>query len=160
MALRRPGSVVTDSVAGELLPGELPEAVTGVFVRAERLVVCVLRVGRDLFGNGPHLAVEGGMVLRITEQRVHPVLVGVFGGELLFEEQLAEQDPDPDIGEGAKRENSMWRADKTLDLGILGLDPRDDVAHRLVDQGKPDLLGARHLHRIGQDSLRRARHAT
>ena len=45
----------------------------------------------------------------------------------------------------------MRRTDEPVDLGILGLEPRDDVADRLVDERKPDLLGARHPHRIGQD---------
>jgi hypothetical protein len=73
-----------------LSPGELPEAVPGVLVRAERLVVCVLRVGGDLFCDGPHLAVEGILELRVSEQRLNPVVVGIFGGELLLEEQFAE----------------------------------------------------------------------
>jgi hypothetical protein len=53
----------------------------------------------------------------------------------------------------------MRRADELLYLGVLGLDLRDDVADRLVDQRKPDLLGVRHEHRIGQRSALRARQA-
>ena len=147
-----------DSVAGELLPGELPEAVPGILVRAERFVVCVLGVGGDLLRDGPHLAVQRIVVLRVTQQRLHPGLVRIFGSELLLEEQLAEQDPDTDVREGAERKDPMRRTDETVDLRILGLEPRDDVADRLVDERKPDLLGARHSHRIGQDSERRARH--
>ncbi len=57
------------SVTGELLARELSEAVPGMFVRTERLVVGVLRVGGDLLRDGPHFAVESVVVLRVTEQR-------------------------------------------------------------------------------------------
>ena len=38
----------------------------------------------------------------------------------------------------------MRRTDEPLDLGILRLDLRDDVADRLVDEGKPDLFRLSH----------------
>src|SRR5262245_32468637 len=52
----------------------------------------------------------------------------------------------------------MRRAHQLLELGIFGLQLRDDVADRLVDQRQPDFLGTHEL-RIGQRSERRARHA-
>src|SRR5947207_10009881 len=74
------------SVAGELLSRELPETIARVLVRAERLVVGVLRIGRDLFRDRSHLAVQRGVMFRVAQQGLHPVLVGVLGGELLLEQ--------------------------------------------------------------------------
>ena len=92
------------------------------------------------------------MVLRVTQQRLDPGLVSVLGGELLLEQELAQQDPDADVGERPEGEDAVRRADEPVDLRVLGLDPRDDVADRLVDERQPDLLGSCHAHRIGQDS--------
>ena len=44
------------------------------------------------------------------------------------------------------------RADEPVDLRVLRLDPRDDVADGLIDERQPHFLGSRHVDRIGQDS--------
>ena len=110
-------------------------------VGAERLVVRVLRIRRDLLRYGAYLTVKGLVVLGVAQQRLDPVLVRVVGRALLLEEQLAQQDPDADVRERAEREDAMRRADELVDLRVLGLELRDDVADRLVDERKPDFLG-------------------
>src|SRR5262249_62201841 len=114
-------------LACKLLARELAEALSGSVVRAERLVVRVLRVGRDLFCDGAHFPMQRLVVPRIAEQRLDPRLVRVLRGALLLEEQLAEQDPDADIRKRLEREDPVRRADELLDLGVFGLDLRDDV---------------------------------
>ena len=91
------------------------------------------------------------MVLRVVQQRLDPALVRVLGRPFLLEQQLAEQDADADVRERAEREDTVRRTHEPVDFRVLRLEPRDDVADRLVDERKPDLLGARHPHRIGQD---------
>src|SRR5436190_12814256 len=135
-------------LACKLLARELPEALARSVVRTERLVGCVLRVGGDLLRDGAYLAVQRVVMLWIAEQGFDPRLVRVVGRALLFEEQLAEQEPDADVRERPERQDAVRRADELLDLGVLGLDLRDDVAARLADQGQPDFLSTRHTQRI------------
>src|SRR3954464_3182359 len=147
------------SVAGELLTRKFPETVTRALVRAERLLVGVPGIGGDLLRDRLDLSAQGIVVLRVTQQGLDPRVVGVLGAELLFEQELSQEDADADIGERPKGEDAMRRADETIDLRVLRLDARDDVADGLVDEREPDFLGACHVDRIGQDSRRRARHA-
>src|SRR5437588_6303817 len=128
-------------LAGELPAGELTEALTSLVVGPERLVVRVLRIGRDLLRDGENLTVQRFVVLWVAQQRVDPVVVSILGRPLLVEQQLPEQKPDADVREGAKREDAMPRADELVDLGVFRLDLRNDVADGLVDERKPDLLG-------------------
>ena len=51
------------------------------------------------------------------------------------------------------------RADEAIDLRVIRLDPRNDVADGFVDERQPNFLGSCHVDRIGQDSRCRARHA-
>jgi hypothetical protein len=50
-----------------VLPGEGTEAVARAFVRCDRLVVGVLRIGGDLFRDRPYLALDRGAVGGIAE---------------------------------------------------------------------------------------------
>src|SRR6185312_1312352 len=136
-------------VACKLPAGELAEALARPLVRAKRLVVCVFRVGGYFLRNRTHLTVQRLVVLRVAQQRLDPRLVRVLRRAILFEQQLAEEDAYAYVSEGAECENAMGRSDELLDLGILGLDLRDDVADRLVDQWEPDLFRTRHPQRIG-----------
>jgi hypothetical protein len=92
--------------------------------------------------------VEGRVVLRIAQQRLDPALVCLVRGEVLLEQQLTQENADADVRKRAERENPMRRADEAIDLGVLGLELRDDVADRFIDERKPDLFGTRHPHRI------------
>ena len=145
--------------AGELPAGELTEALTSPVVGPERLIVRVLRISRDLLRDGANLTVQRFVVIWIAQQRFDPVVVSILVRPLLVEQQLPEQKADADIREGAEREDAMPRTNELVDLGVFRLDLRNDVADRLVDQWKPDLLGARHSHRISEVSYRRARQA-
>ena len=80
------------------------------------------------------------MVLRVSQQGLDPGVVGVLGAELLLEQELAQQDADADVGERPEGEDAVRRADEPVDLRVLRLDPRDDVADRLVDERQPDFL--------------------
>src|SRR5438045_3259234 len=119
-------------VAGELLASELTEAVTSVGVGPERFVVRVLRIGCDLLRHRTNLAVQRLVVLRVTQQRLDPVVVRILGRPLLLEQQFPEQEADADVRKRAEREDAMPRPDELVDLGVFGLDLRDDVADRLV----------------------------
>jgi hypothetical protein len=85
------------------------------------------------------------VVPRIAQERLDPRLVGVVRRPVLLEQQLAEQDADADVGERPEGEDAVRRRHEPVDLGILGLYLRDDVADGLVDERQPDLLRARHL---------------
>ena len=82
----------------------------------------------------------------------------VVGRDVVVDEQLAELHADADVRERPERENAARRPDETLDLGIGGLDLRDDAADRLVDERKPDLVVL--AHGSGRIRAAPARHAS
>src|ERR1700751_1735959 len=120
-----------------MLPREGAEAVAYAVVRRERLVVGVRRVGRDLLGHRSHLALDRRTVGRLTQQRVDPALGAVPRGDIVVEEELAEQDAGADVGERPEREDPVWRLDQGGERRILPHDAIDDAAYRLVDQWDP-----------------------
>src|SRR3954470_3242302 len=69
-------------LACKLLASELLETLAGVLVRAERLIVRVLRIGRDLLGDGADLSLQRLVVLGSPKQRFDPGLVGAVGRAL------------------------------------------------------------------------------
>ena len=127
-----------------MLPREGAEAVARVVVRREGLVVGVLRVGGDLLRDRPHLALDRGAVGRLAEQRVDPALRAVPVGQVVVEEELAEQDPRADVGERPEGEDPVRRLDLGRERGIVAHDAIDDAADRLVDEGNPELVEIRH----------------
>src|SRR5918994_804384 len=141
------------------LAGELAEAVAGGVVRAELLVIAVARVARDLLGHRAHLARDCVAVLGRAEQEFDPVVGAVVGRDVVVDEELSELHTDADVGEGPEGEDAPRRADEAYDLGVVGLDLRDDAADRLVDERKPDLLVLAHGSE-GYGAARRARHAS
>src|SRR5581483_3301530 len=144
-------------LSAETLFGEGAEALAGGVVGAERLLVGVFRVGRDLLGHLPHLCRQGLVMLRVLEQCVDPALRAVVGGHVVVEEQLAELQSTADVGERPEGEDPVRRLDEPRDIGILVDDLLDDRADRLVDERDPELLGASHGGNYG--CFQRARHA-
>ena len=80
----------------------------------------------------------------IPEQQVDPGFGAVVGLDVVLEQQLAEDEPDPDVSEGPEREQSLRRVDEHSDLGVIGLNLRHDRPDRLVDERDPDLLRLSH----------------
>src|SRR5439155_17078038 len=99
----RPGPYTLS--APEFLLRELPEPLARFVVRAERLVVRVLRIGGDLLCEGAHLSHERVVVRRVLQQRVDPRLTAVVRRQIVVEEQLAEQQSDTDVRERAEGED-------------------------------------------------------
>src|SRR5581483_4898137 len=124
----------------EPLARELPEPLARGVVRAERLLVGVLRVGRDLLRDGADLRSERLGMLRVAEKRLDPALRAVVRGHVVCEEELPEQDAAADVRERAEREDAPRRLDELLQLGIAVDDRLDDRADRLVDERNPQLL--------------------
>src|SRR5687767_11353398 len=141
------------------LAGELAEARAGVLVRPERLVVAVARIRGDLLGDGANLGRDHGPVGGVAQQQLDPGVGAVVGRDVVFDEQLAQLHADTDVGEGAEREDASRRRDESVDLGVVGLDLRDDAADGLVDEREPDLLVLRHGSE-GYGAGRRDRHAS
>ena len=139
--------------------GELAEAVAGGLIRPELLVLAVARIGGDLLGDGANLPRDRLAVLRRPEQELHPAVGAVVGRHVVVDQQLAQLHADADVGERAERQDAARRADEALDLGVVGLDLRDDAADRLVDERKPDLLVLAHGSE-GYGAVRRDRHAS
>src|SRR5262245_40527091 len=128
----------------ESLARELAKTRPRVVVGAEPLVGRVPRVGGDLLGHRVHLPRQRVVVRVVPEQRVDPGLGPVVGRHVVVEQELAEQDADADVGEGAEREHPVRRRDERVDLGVRVLDLGDDRADGLVDERNPDLFGSRH----------------
>src|SRR5258707_1302035 len=124
----------------ELLARELAEALAGLVVWAHLPVVRIARIGGDFFCNGTKLVHDGLLVPWIAEQRLDPGLRPVVLRYVVVHEELPEQDPDPDVGERPKREDSVRRRDELVDLGVRRLQGADDRADRLVDQWDPELF--------------------
>src|SRR5205085_3581386 len=129
---RRAGRLLLQTLAGE---GE--EALAGLVVRPERLVVGVLRVGCDLLGDRADLAGQRRVVLGALEQGVDPALRTVVVRYIVVEEKLAEQEAGPDVGERPEGEDPVRRLDEPRDLRVLVLDLLHDRADRLVEGRNP-----------------------
>ena len=127
-----------------MLPRESAEAVAGAVVRCERLVVGVPRIGGDLLRNRPHLLLDRGAVHGITEQRVDPALGTVPVGNVVVEEELAEQDAGANVGERPEGEDPVRRLDPGGERRIVAHDAVDDDADRLVDQRDPEFVEVGH----------------
>jgi hypothetical protein len=127
-----------------VLPREGAEAVARALVRREWLLVGVLGIGGDLLGDRPHLALDRGMVGRVAEQRVDPGLGAVPIGDVVVEQQLAEQDPGADVGEGLEGEDPVRRLDPGGQRGVLAEHTVDDSADRLVYEWDPELVEIGH----------------
>ena len=127
-----------------MFPRERAEAVAHALVRSERLVVGVPRVGGDLLRHRTHFALDRRTVGGLAQQRVDPALGSVPGGNVVVEEELAEEDPDPDVGECPEGEDPMRRLYLGGELRVVSHDPIDDAADRLVDQWDPELVEIRH----------------
>src|SRR5256886_13998694 len=108
-------------VAGKPLAGKRAKPLAHVLVGPERLVVRVLGICGNLFGNRTDLAVQRFVVLRVAQQRFDPRLVRVLRRSLLLEQQLAEQDADANVRERAKGEDAVRRADELVDLRVFSL---------------------------------------
>ena len=128
-----------------MLPRESAEAVARAFVRRDGLVVGVLRVGSDLFRDRPYLALDRGAVGGVAEQRVHPALRTVPGGDVVLEQELSEQEPRADVGERLEGENAMRRLDTGREGGVITHDAVDDPADRLVYEWNPELVEVGHV---------------
>src|ERR671931_564312 len=80
----------------------------------------VLRIGGDLLRHRTDFATKRLVMLRVTQERLDPRLVCVLDRQILFEEQLAEEDADADVRERAEGEDAMRRPDEAVDLPIVG----------------------------------------
>jgi trehalose 6-phosphate phosphatase len=128
----------------EVLPREGAEAVARGIVGRERLFVGVARVGGDLLCHRPYLALDRGAVGGVAKERVDPALGTVPVGDVMVEQELAEQDAGADVGEGPEGENPMRRLHAGRECGIVTHDAVDDAADGLVDQRDPELFEIRH----------------
>src|SRR4051794_28432524 len=73
---------------------ELTEALARLLVRHQRGVVG--DVAGDLFGYSPNLRDNPCLVFGIAEQLLDPSLRAVVGLDVVFDQQLAENEPDAD----------------------------------------------------------------
>src|SRR3954453_15610457 len=90
--------------SAELLTRELPEAPPRLVVRAHLLLVGVPRICGLLLGDPAQLTHDGVAVPGLAQERIDPRLGAVIVRDVVLDEQLAEQDPHPDVGERADRE--------------------------------------------------------
>jgi hypothetical protein len=127
-----------------MLPREGAEAVARALVRRERLVVGVLGIGGDLIRHRAHLELDRVAVGRVAEQRIDPALRAVPGGDIVVEQQLAEQDSGTDVGERPEGEDPVRRLDLGRKRGIVLDDAIDDAADRLVHKGDPEVIEIGH----------------
>ena len=108
-----------------------------------------LLVGPDRDPLGPGLArhllghaADGGgdrrSVARLAQERLDPAFRQLGLGHLVLDQQLAEEQPDPDVGEGLEGEDHARRVDELGDLRIGDGDLVDDRADRLVDERDPE----------------------
>src|SRR5947209_750036 len=103
-----------------------------------------LRVRGDLLRDRPHLLFDRSAVLRVAEQRIDPALGPVPAGNVVLEEELAEEDPGPDVGERLEGEDPVRRLDARRERGVVAQDALDDRPDRLVDEGDPDVVQLGH----------------
>jgi hypothetical protein len=127
-----------------VLPREGAEAVTGALVRGERLVVGIVRIGGDLLRDEPNFMLDRGTVGGIAEQRFDPTLGTVPAGNVVVEQELAEQDAGADVGERLEGKDPVWSLEASRDSRILTQDTVDDLADRLVDQRNPQFVETSH----------------
>ena len=127
-----------------MLPREGAESVAGALVRRDRLVVRVLRIGGDLLRDRSHLLFDRGAVPRVAQQGIDPTLRPVPAGDVVVEQQLAEQDPRADVGERLEGEDAVRRLDARREDGVVAEDALDDLPDRLVDEGDPDFVKLGH----------------
>src|SRR5439155_4066256 len=140
------------TLVAELPPREFAEPRARSLIGAGGLV----RVSfRELFRHRPDLGGDLKPMVWISKQPLHPGLGAVIRLELVLHQQAAENDPDPNVREGAKRQELLRRVDERTELGVLGLDLAHDRADRLVDEREPEVVLLRHGLRI-----RLARHAS
>jgi len=128
-----------------VLARERAKAIARALVGRKGLVVGVLRVGDDFVRHRPHLALDRGAVGWVPEQRVDPVLGAVPVGDVVVEEELAEQDPGANVGERPEGEDPVRRLDLRRERRVLPDDALDDAADRLVDERDPELFEIGHL---------------
>src|SRR2546421_10212151 len=88
---------------------ELAEALAGLGVRPDRLLLGVRRVGGDLLCDSPDLLRERVPVPRVVQQGVHPGLRAVVRREGVVEEELAQDEADADVRERTERQQTAWR---------------------------------------------------
>jgi hypothetical protein len=122
-----------------VLPREGAEAVSRAVVRRNGLVVGVLPIGGDLLRDRPHLALDCVAMGGIAQQSVDPGLGAVPVGDVMVEEQLAEQKAGADIGERLEGEDPVRRLHASRQRRVVAQDAVDDAADRLVDQRDPEL---------------------
>src|ERR1700749_10880 len=127
-----------------MLSREGAEAVARAVVRREGLVVGGLRIGGDLLRDRADFALDRRTVGRLAEQGVDPALRAVPVGQVVVEEQLAEQDPRADVGERPEGEDPMRRLALGRESRIVAAGAIDDAADRLVYEGNPELVEIRH----------------
>ena len=127
-----------------MLPREGAEAVARAFVRRDGLVVCVPWVDGYLLRDRPYLALDRGAVGGVAEQRVDPALGAVPGGNVVLEEELAEQDAGADVRERLEGEDPMRRLDAGRERRVVAHDAVDDPADRLVYEWDPELVEVGH----------------
>jgi trehalose 6-phosphate phosphatase len=123
-----------------VLPREGAEAVACALVRHDGLVVCVPRIRGDLLRHRPYLALDRVAVGRVAEERLDPALGAVPVGNVVVEQELAEQDPGADVRKGPEGEDPVRRLDARREGGVVSHDAVDDAADRLVHERDPELI--------------------
>ena len=126
-------------VSRQVALGELAEALALGVVRAESRLVRVGRVGRDLLGDRAHLGHGLRAHSGILEQLLRPALRAGGGVDVALHEHPAEEHADPQVAERPEREQPARRRDRLRHVFVLGEQPVDEGADRLVDQRDPEL---------------------
>src|SRR2546421_5954679 len=99
---------------------ELAEALAGLGVRPDRLLLGVRRVGGDLLCDSPDLLRERVPVPRVVQQGVHPGLRAIVRRVVVVEEELAQEEADADVRERPERQQTARRMLETAELpGLL-----------------------------------------
>ena len=119
--------------------GEGAEAFARSLVGPERGVVGELRVGGDVTRDRADLVLDRLSVRRVGQELVDPGARALVR-HVVIDEQRAEQDPGPHVGESAKGELPARRVDQRGDLGILRLQAGDELPDGLVDERKPEIF--------------------
>ena len=112
--------------------------------RARLLLVGVPRVGGDLVGHRPHRPDDLLAVRGLAQEELDPGVGPVVRRHIVLHEQLAEGEPDADVGERLEREQAARPRDEGGELGVGRDDLVDDGADRLVDEREPELIRRGH----------------